>query len=241
MALSKISILVVDDEEDIRDLIQEQFENFGFNVDVASGGNEGWEMFNKHQYDVVITDIRMPEGTGPELLKKIKNANVHKPKLFFISGHFDFSLAEIYELGADGLFPKPFRATVLRESIKKATLPAAQKWVQKKLYHISQNFNESLNDDKSNIKLGRGGFYLQIDDGDIPEEDDEVSFDLNFGGEIGEVKGDGKVVWVRNGKIKNENLYRGIGVEIHWLDKSCVEKVKSYLDGSSLLPYIPKG
>jgi CheY-like chemotaxis protein/Tfp pilus assembly protein PilZ len=240
MGLKKLQILVVDDEVDIRELIREQFENFGFNVDVAGGGDEGWALFKKRSYDVVITDIRMPEGMGPELLKKIKSENVHEPMVFFISGNFEFSVEQIFDFGADGLFPKPFSATVLRDSIKKASLTNQQKWAQKKLNNFVNKFSIAINETQSNIKIGRGGLYIQYDD-DLPNLGDEIEFEFDLKGDLGVIKGDGVVVWVRPVENKEAQLGRGMGIEIRWLDKDCIQKYKLYIDNSSILPYIPKG
>ena len=81
------SILVIDDERNITNLIREALEMFGHNVEVAFDGREGIDKFGRDRFDMVITDIRMPDIDGPALFGWIE---IHHPELatrtLFVTG-----------------------------------------------------------------------------------------------------------------------------------------------------------
>lgn len=66
------NILVIDDEEMIRELLQDTFEKEKYNVDTAEDGDHAFNMINSNNYNLVITDIRLPDISGMEILEKIK-------------------------------------------------------------------------------------------------------------------------------------------------------------------------
>jgi len=68
MSNSQKKILVVDDENSIRSMLVIAFENKGYQVDSASNGNEAWELMNTNHYDLLTTDLYMPEMNGIELI-----------------------------------------------------------------------------------------------------------------------------------------------------------------------------
>ncbi|MGM0419055.1 MAG: response regulator [Thermodesulfobacteriota bacterium] len=73
MEHSKARILVVDDEEEIRNSLSRHFEFDGYEVETAANGIKALEALEKKRFEVVITDIMMPEMNGVELLKHIRN------------------------------------------------------------------------------------------------------------------------------------------------------------------------
>ena len=70
MSESNIRILVVEDEEILKQMLVEIFEDEGYLVDSASNGREAWELMNESEYHVLLTDMFMPEMNGIELLEK---------------------------------------------------------------------------------------------------------------------------------------------------------------------------
>lgn len=66
------NILIVDDEEQIRDMLSRHFRLLGYNVSTANNGKQALEILQEQRIEAVITDIIMPEMDGIELLKKIK-------------------------------------------------------------------------------------------------------------------------------------------------------------------------
>ena len=87
-------ILLVDDDEIFRKALQKNLENLGFEVNPAQNGKEAVEVLQRTTFDLVISDIRMPEMDGIELTKYIK-ANLKLP-IILITG-----FAEILETHED--------------------------------------------------------------------------------------------------------------------------------------------
>ena len=104
----EIKTLVVDDEELIRWSLQSALKGIGFFVDTASDGNEALDMLRKTDYDIVITDFKMPGLNGLELLEKIKEEG-KKSKVILISAYLSYSaVKEAKECGAFHCVNKPF-------------------------------------------------------------------------------------------------------------------------------------
>jgi YesN/AraC family two-component response regulator len=105
------TILAIDDEKGIRDIIQMSFEISGHTVLIASNGKDGSALASKHAIDLVITDIFMPEQDGFETIRHLKSV-APSVKIIAISGggYFDpnnaLKMANL--LGAHYGFNKPF-------------------------------------------------------------------------------------------------------------------------------------
>jgi signal transduction histidine kinase len=105
----EFSVLIVDDEDEIREQLRIRFELEGCIVFDAAGGNEAFEVWKKHRPDVVITDIRMANGTGEELLELLnKESAGDRSVVICMSGFSDLQTHTAYDCGADALFQKPF-------------------------------------------------------------------------------------------------------------------------------------
>lgn len=72
-------ILVVDDDIAILRLNAEALKRHGFEVDAAADGAAAWQALNNEEYDLLITDNRMPNVTGVELIKKVRSAHMALP------------------------------------------------------------------------------------------------------------------------------------------------------------------
>lgn len=66
------NVLVVDDEEDVRNLGKVILEAEGYHVDVASGGEEAEKLVREKRFDLLLLDVVMPHGDGLELFRKIR-------------------------------------------------------------------------------------------------------------------------------------------------------------------------
>jgi DNA-binding response OmpR family regulator len=77
--MGKKHILLVDDEEGIRLLYREEFEEEGYDVATASNGEEALEKFSQESPDLVILDINMPGMNGIEVLRRMKEINPELP------------------------------------------------------------------------------------------------------------------------------------------------------------------
>ena len=102
------TILVVDDEVDICEQIVMSLELDGYTVLSAFSGNKAFDIMQKQPVDAIISDIRMADGTGIELLERL-NLNGSKPNVFFfMTAHSDSDHDELKKMGADEVFSKPY-------------------------------------------------------------------------------------------------------------------------------------
>lgn len=105
--------LVVEDDDDLRQILGEIFQDLGAQVVLARSGNEAISRLSEYQFDCVLSDIRMPEGTGIDLARKLLAMPEPKPFLFFCSGFNDLSIEEAKKLNVVKVFSKPFNSDEL--------------------------------------------------------------------------------------------------------------------------------
>lgn len=114
-------VLVIDDDEVTRDLIQVILETNGHDVFSAEDGVEGLESFASHNVDVVITDIFMPKKEGMETIMEIKNKFPDFPIIAISHGGQTRSFAHLQHttsIGATVTLPKPFNPNQLLAALE---------------------------------------------------------------------------------------------------------------------------
>ena len=108
------TILVIDDEKGILQLMHQALTKYGHNVETADDGQEGIRKFDDGCYDIVITDIRMPVINGNGVVAHIRKSEKQSIPVIAISG-----TPWVQEAGNfDMVLPKPFRLKQLIESIR---------------------------------------------------------------------------------------------------------------------------
>ncbi|WP_320009001.1 sigma-54-dependent transcriptional regulator [Maridesulfovibrio sp.] len=118
--MSRIKLLVVDDETDFLKLVKRRLERRNFDVAVASGGAEALRYLSGNSVDVVILDVRMPGMSGMEALKHIcrKHSDV---EVIMLTGHSSVASGlEGISHGAYDYILKPFDIDDLIERIRNA-------------------------------------------------------------------------------------------------------------------------
>ncbi len=120
MAAAKPKILVVDDEESIREFLQIMLKREKMDVELAANGREGLKKFTEGDYDLVISDIQMPELSGLELLTKIKEKNPSALVLMITAFGSTETAVEAMKLGAYDFLTKPFKIDDVKLRIEKA-------------------------------------------------------------------------------------------------------------------------
>lgn len=115
---SNYSILLVDDERDIIEFLAEEFNDVGFMTDCAHGVQRAIKLISENCYDVIISDFRMPDGDGLQVLSAA-NATEHDSHFYFISGQADIHPDEAVDLGAKKFYSKPFDIQELIDNVKK--------------------------------------------------------------------------------------------------------------------------
>ena len=120
-----MKILIVDDEEMIREVIKEYSEDAGYQTDEAENGKIALEKINKNTYDLLILDIMMPEMDGFTVLKNIPKGKMI-PTIVLSARGEEYDKLNGFDLGIDDYLTKPFSPKELIARIK-AVLNRTQK------------------------------------------------------------------------------------------------------------------
>ncbi|MEA3347376.1 MAG: response regulator, partial [Candidatus Auribacterota bacterium] len=114
-------ILVVDDEKNIRDMLKRNFKFLGFQVEEASNGKEALSLMAQKRFEVVISDINMPEMTGIELLREIRKG-FPMTHCIMVTGYVTMeNVLCCMRLGADTCIFKPLEdMSELENAVKRA-------------------------------------------------------------------------------------------------------------------------
>ena len=116
----KQKILIVDDEQDIRDVLALTLADLGYDVLTAEEGEEAFGLFQKDSPPIVVTDIKMPGMDGIELLQKMKQENP-ETEVIMITGHGDLDLAiRSLKHEATDFITKPINIDVLEIALRRA-------------------------------------------------------------------------------------------------------------------------
>ncbi|HPB53080.1 MAG TPA: response regulator, partial [Saprospiraceae bacterium] len=103
-----MKILIVEDEKKLNSSLKKGLEEQGFAVDVAYNGIEGKKLAFANQYKVIVSDIVMPQSTGLQMLKALRQNNIHTPVLMLTALNMVEEKLEVYAAGADDYLTKPF-------------------------------------------------------------------------------------------------------------------------------------
>lgn len=113
-------ILLIDDDINLCKVIEFQLQNLGFNVSTANSGKEGLRLYHKQHFDIVITDIQMPDISGIKVLAEIRRQNVQVAIIIITAYGTIENALEACRLGADDYLTKPFGQEQLLFVIEKA-------------------------------------------------------------------------------------------------------------------------
>lgn len=111
--------LIIDDENRTRDLIAKMINSFGFDIEAIPAGENvqsGIKAIDEYNPDIVFLDIQMPDGTGFDVLKSVKNKNF---EVIFITAHEEFAIKAIKFSALDYLL-KPIDPEELKAAVEKA-------------------------------------------------------------------------------------------------------------------------
>jgi DNA-binding NtrC family response regulator len=116
----EVKILVVDDEVIMRNLLLKILEQEGYLVTLAGSYNEAMTRLNAERYDIVLSDVKMPETNGFELLKIVKG-QWPQTAVIMMTGYGDaYTVKEALMLGADEYVTKPFKSHEISLIIERA-------------------------------------------------------------------------------------------------------------------------
>ena len=113
-------VLLVDDQPELRRLFQRTLTKAGHQVAVAENGRKAVALVADNTFDVVISDVRMPDMTGIELLQHLRGKGLRLP-VIVITGHGDIPLAvEAMKCGALDFIEKPFAEESILRAVRAA-------------------------------------------------------------------------------------------------------------------------
>jgi PAS domain S-box-containing protein len=101
-------ILVIDDEEAVRNVLSRILSQVNHQVTVAKDGGEGLQLFQEKEFDIVLTDLGMPDMSGWDVCKAIKKLRAHVPVGMITGWGMELDQTKKEESGLDFVIPKPF-------------------------------------------------------------------------------------------------------------------------------------
>ncbi|MCC7441867.1 MAG: response regulator [Bdellovibrionales bacterium] len=238
------TLLVVDDEEDLREILAYQLKKLGHRVLEADGGGAALRMVEQEPVDAILSDVRMAGGDGIELLKNVRQRDPTTPPMALMTGFSDTAPELCFELGAVACLAKPFALADLAEVLDYLLMPPELRWTRKSRRRLVEAPVE-LNlvgaaagpVAASTFNLGSGGMFVRWDPSGL-KVGQELAFRFALPDEVGgEVSGKGLVRWIRaNG---DEQLPVGIGVEFLELSPADAARLGTYLTRISARTFIP--
>ena len=153
----KARVLIVDDEPFNIDYLEQELEDYGFDLITAVNGQEALDRVHSESPDLVLLDIMMPIMDGFEVLSRLKtHQETRDIPVIIISANDDLnSVVKCIQMGAEDHLPKPFESTLLHARIS-ASLE------RKRLHDLQKLYLESL---EREMEIGR-----EIQDGFLPAE-----------------------------------------------------------------------
>jgi len=113
------TILLTDDDYEMRYAMSETLRRCGYTVDIATGGNEAIRKFTSKKFDMVITDVRMANGDGVHVLKEIKRHSPDVPVVLVTAYGTIDNAVEAMKLGAFDYIMKPFSVDALEDLVRR--------------------------------------------------------------------------------------------------------------------------
>jgi DNA-binding NtrC family response regulator len=156
--MNPIKVLVIDDEQIVLDSVQKILREENYAVDVTLSGREGIRRASTNDYDIVLTDVRMPDISGKIVLREVKRAKPVLP-VVIISGYATVQSAIVCtRLGAANVLEKPFTPDELVRVVQSAVAQAASE--EQELIHeaeIRSILKRAAEDEVFAGQLGDGG------------------------------------------------------------------------------------
>lgn len=234
------TLLVVDDEKDLREIVASELEFMGATVHQAENISTAKKILTSNDIDLVVSDIRMPGGTGIDLLDFIKSKNPEKLPVVLITGFADITPEDAYHKGAEALLNKPFRLDDLVHVVAMHTSP-----VKERLSHkdevvgqcLAVTFKQSLQEsvDSAALVLGRGGVSFVYEANERVDCSHNISFKLTFTDTVLE-----GVAQCRTKRPLTESSKKmAIALEFLFLENSSLDFFLNNCQQEDRIPYLP--
>lgn len=236
------TVLIVDDEPDLCDMLTFEFETRGYRAFSALDGRGALEVLHGVSIGVIISDLRMPFLNGLELLDCLKDRNVEKPVMVLMSAYTDIGLNEAHARGAEAFFSKPFRLADMANTVQFLQKPLRERWAKPPDDMPGKCLRVSILDLPAGVSsrvfdLGRGGACIAAGD-TVPVTGQRIGFDISLAqGPFTHLAGTGIVRWIE--ADASREWPDRCGVEFEYLAGDCIEPVTAWLEQHRKKPYIP--
>lgn len=233
------TLLVVDDETDLRDIVASELEFMGGKVFQAENISVAKSILSQHKIDLIVSDIRMPGGTGIDLLDSVKSQDVNLPPIVLITGFADITQEEAFHKGAEALMNKPFKLDDLIQVASRYTSPVEKRFSDAEITatkELAETFSHSFREDDC-LAVGRGGMSICFSPkGRKFDIGESLRFSVKFSDLT--LSGVGICRWA---KI-NESMEgrQALGIEFVNLEKETLNFLLNHINSQdNLKPFIP--
>lgn len=234
-------IFILEDEIDLNEMIAIELENKGYETNTFYNPKSFIEVFTEKKPDLLITDLRLPEISGTEIIKMVKKIDVNIPPIITITAYNDVPSQVLYNLGAEAVIYKPFQLHLLTSTIERLCIP-----IEKRLQLSTEKYEQSTcwirklqENEIEEINIGRGGFSFSSEEKIENDEVIEFSVIIDKQKEIF-LSGLGIIRWnIMNMKEKKEKIINKYGVEFVYLDDNSKNFILSLIYNNIIIPYIP--
>jgi CheY-like chemotaxis protein len=211
MKLAEATVLVVDDEPDLREIFSAWLRRHGCRVLTAANGREALEVLLSDKVDVLISDVRMPVMGGVELVREIFQRQLKIPSIIFVSGYADVEPREMYGLGVEALMEKPLMRQDLLKALDRSLMRQEELWLTRSTAPMAQSLELEMPSLREAMEtkaflLGHGGCSVLSEQPLTAEKTIELS--IHFEREDLELKAQGTVRW-----FAQEDKHAGISFD----------------------------
>jgi len=230
-------VLIIDDTLDLATSIKKGLVSHGLQVDISTNPLEGLEKIKNNRYDCIVSDVRMPEMDGRELLAEIKKIFPGWPNVIVMSGYQDYSDMDLLDGGAVGFLKKPFEVEKLFKLIRN--------------YYIEDlDLRNRMLTDESSVKavikakidlgrssIGRGGVFVPLEPYPrLKKCDVGHVYDFKFESDFipGQMRVTAEVVWKRM-----EGEEPGVGLRFLTVTPLLENYLKTYVLENKVSSFIP--
>jgi CheY-like chemotaxis protein len=125
MGLRGLRVLVIEDAQDIREVFTLLLRAEGADVESAANGREATELIGQQQFDVVLSDLGLPDIPGDVLIRELRSRSARGTRVLVVTGYGEPFLSRARQAGADVVFTKPVEWSRILEYLERPDLAAS--------------------------------------------------------------------------------------------------------------------
>jgi len=125
MGLTGLRILVIEDAQDIREVFTLLLRAEGADVESAANGREATELVGQQKFDVVLSDLGLPDIPGDVLIRELRSRSARGTRVLVVTGYGEPFLSRARQAGADVVFTKPVEWSRILEYLERPDLAAS--------------------------------------------------------------------------------------------------------------------